>query len=183
MPHIFEVAPTGRAKCRGCGNAIAKDDVRFGQRLPNAFGEGEMTLWYHPMCAAYKQPEAVVEALSDAESKVGDRDAYERAARATLEHRRLARIDGAERSPTGQAKCRHCRAAIERGSWRIRLSYFEDGRFSPGGFVHMACHPAYLEGHDALDRILYFSANLEEAEREDLRKAYRAAPPAGPASS
>ena len=52
MPHVFEPAPTGRAKCRGCGRAIAKGELRFGERLPNPFAEGEMTLWFHPLCAA-----------------------------------------------------------------------------------------------------------------------------------
>src|SRR5262249_47635608 len=111
----------------------------------------------------------------DVPAELPDREGLERAARGTLEHRRLARVDGAERSPTGQAKCRHCRALIERGAWRIRLAYFEEGRFQPGGFVHLTCHPEYFEGHDALDRMLYFSAGLEPDERKDLEKAYRAA--------
>ena len=37
--------------------------MRFGESLPNAFGAGEMTLWFHPLCAAYKLPDAVLEAL------------------------------------------------------------------------------------------------------------------------
>ena len=40
MPHVIEAAPTGRAKCRGCGRAIARGELRFGERLPNAYGEG-----------------------------------------------------------------------------------------------------------------------------------------------
>ena len=42
--HSFEVAPSGRSKCRGCGDAIARGEVRFGERLPNPFGEGDMVL-------------------------------------------------------------------------------------------------------------------------------------------
>jgi hypothetical protein len=56
MPHVFEVASTGRAKCRGCGEPIQRGDTRFGERLPNPYGEGEMTLWFHPRCAAFKRP-------------------------------------------------------------------------------------------------------------------------------
>lgn len=177
MPHVFEVAPTGRAKCRACGQAIGKGEIRFGERLPNPFGEGEMTLWFHPACAAFKRPEPLMETLPETPSELADREDLERTARGTLAHRRLARVDGAERAASAQAKCRHCRAPIEKGSWRIRLSYFEEGRFQPGGFVHLACHPAYFEGHDALDRILYFSATLDESERADLARAYRAAAP------
>ena len=54
MPHVFEEASSGRSKCRGCGVPIAKGELRFGERLPNPFGEGEVTHWFHPMCAAWK---------------------------------------------------------------------------------------------------------------------------------
>src|SRR5216117_3347280 len=118
MPHVFEPASTGRAKCRGCGRSIARGELRFGERLPNAFGEGEMTLWFHRLCAAYKRPEAVLEALTEAPPSVPDRAALERAARGSSAHRRLPRIDGAERAPSGQAKCRSCKQPIERGAWR-----------------------------------------------------------------
>lgn len=175
MPHAFEVAPTGRSKCRGCGRAIPRGELRFGERLPNPFGEGEMTLWFHPPCAAFKRPEPLLEALPGAPESLPDRAALERAAGATLEHRRLRRVDGAERSPTGQAKCRSCHSPIARGTWRIRLTFYEESRFSPGGFLHLGCHAAYFEGHDVLERLLHFSPDLDEGEREDLKGAYRAA--------
>jgi hypothetical protein len=178
MPHVFEVAPTGRAKCRGCGRAIPRGEMRFGERLPNPFGEGEMTLWYHPLCAAFKRPEPFLEALPEAPGALGDRDELERAARATMAHRRLQRVDGAERAKSGQAKCRSCRQPIERGTWRIRLVFFEDGRFSPGGTIHVACHAAYFEGNDVLSPVLHWSPDLSAEDREDLTRAYRAAPPA-----
>ncbi|NIL99791.1 MAG: hypothetical protein GTN89_02335, partial [Acidobacteria bacterium] len=57
MPHVLEPATSGRAKCRGCGQAIKKDEIRLGEKLPNPFAEGEMTHWYHPPCAAFKRPE------------------------------------------------------------------------------------------------------------------------------
>lgn len=173
MPHVFEVAPTGRAKCRGCGKAIGRGELRFGERLPNPFGEGEMTLWFHPPCAAFKRPEPFLEALADTPESLADRDALERAAQGTLAHRRLRRVDGAERAPSGQAKCRSCRSPIERGTWRIRLVFYEEGRFSPGGFIHLACRAAYFEGHDVADRILHFSPDLDKGERDDLVRAYR----------
>jgi hypothetical protein len=180
MPHVFEVAPTGRAKCRGCARVIEKGAVRFGERLPNPFGEGEMTLWFHPRCAAYKRPEPLLEGLRDSAETPPDRDSLEAAARTALAHRRLVRVDGAERATSGQAKCRSCRERIERGTWRIRLAFFEEGRFSPGGFVHVACYPAYFEGHEVLAPLLHFSPDLEAKEREDLECAYRDALPASP---
>jgi hypothetical protein len=175
MPHVFEPAPTGRAKCRGCGRAIAKDELRFGERMPNPFAEGEMTLWFHPLCAAYKRPEAVLQALAEAPEAAPEGAALEKAARANSAHRRLPRIDGAERAPSSQAKCRACRERIEKGSWRIRLVYFEEGRFTPGGFIHLGCRQAHFEGHDALAPMLHFSSNLSDEERNDLTQACEAA--------
>jgi hypothetical protein len=171
MPHVFEAAPSGRAKCRGCGKPIAKGEVRFGERLPNPYGEGEMTLWFHPLCAAYKRPEALVAAIAAGAEVPQGREDLERAARPGLEHRRLPRIDGAERSPGSQAKCRHCREPIPKGEWRIRLVFYEEGRFSPSGFIHLRCHPGYFEGGAILEPLLHFSADLAESDRDELARA------------
>jgi len=172
MPHVFELAPTGRAKCRGCSRAIERGALRFGERLPNPFADGEMTLWFHPGCAAYKRPEPLLEALGETTENMKDREDLERVARGSLLHRRLPRIDGAELSPSGQAKCRHCREPIERGSWRIRLVFYEEGLFTPGGFVHLHCHADYFETGDVLERVLHFSSDLTAVQLEELRSAF-----------
>jgi hypothetical protein len=171
MSHVFAPASSGRARCRGCGRPIARGELRFGERLPNPFADGEMTLWFHPACAAYKRPEPFLEALAQAPESVPDRERLERAARASLAQRRLPRIDGAERAPSAQAKCRHCRQPIERGSWRVRLVFYDEGQFSPGGFVHLDCRQAYFETGDILEHLLHFSPALTDAEREALRRA------------
>src|SRR6185436_21144732 len=80
MPHVFESAASGRSRCRGCGRALSRGEIRFGERLPNSYGEGEMTLWFHPLCAAYKRPESLLEGLSQAEESPPDREAWERVA-------------------------------------------------------------------------------------------------------
>ena len=176
MGHVFEPAPSGRSHCRGCGGAIPLGELRFGERLPNPFGEGEITLWFHPLCAAYKRPEPLLQALGET-SPAGtapglpDREALERAARGSLSFRRIPRIDGAEKAPSAKARCRSCRQPIERGSWRIRLVFYEEGRFSPGGFVHLGCRKAYFETEDISERLLRFSPALTDAEREELRRA------------
>ena len=169
MPHVFEPASSGRAKCRGCGQPIQRGELRFGERLPNPFGEGEMTLWFHPLCAAYKRPEPLLEALEGA--SLSDRESLERAARGSVAHQRLPRIDGGERAPSGQARCRHCREPIEKGAWRIRLVHFDEGQFSSGGYVHLGCRSAYFETADIVEPLLHFSVRLSDAEREELRRA------------
>jgi hypothetical protein len=171
VAHLFEPASSGRAKCRGCARPIARGELRFGERLPNPFADGEMTLWFHPACAAYKRPEPFLQALAETRESVPDRDRLEGAARASLAHRRVPRIDGVERAPGAQAKCRHCRQPIERGSWRIRLVFYDEGQFSPGGFVHLDCRQAYFETGDILEHLLHFSPALTDAEREALRRA------------
>ena len=172
MPHVFERAASGRAKCRGCERPIARGELRFGERIPNPYAEGETALWYHPLCAAYRRPEAMLESLVAGPLPDGA-DLLERAARATAAHRRLPRIAGAEHSPTGQAKCRACHEAIGKGSWRIRLVFYEAGRFSPGGFLHLGCQRAYFEGEDIVPALLHFSPDLSDPEREELVRACR----------
>ena|SRR5436190_455889 len=180
MPHVFEPAATGRAKCRGCGRAIAKGELRFGERIPNPFGEGEATLWFHPLCAAYKRPEAMLHALGETKESPPDAAALERAARFSSSHRRLPRIDGAERAPSSQAKCRSCKERIERGTWRIRLVFFEEGRFMPGGFVHIDCRTHYFERDDVMEPLLHFSSKLDDGERAELERACGLDPGARP---
>lgn len=164
----FEPAPTGRARCRGCGQPIAKGELRFGERLPNPFADGEMTLWFHPLCAAYKRPEALLQALAGAEP--ADKDTLERAARHSASQKRLSRIDGAERAPSGQARCRQCREPIAKGDWRIRLTFYDEGRFEPAGFLHLTCRQAYFETGDVLDAALHFSRNLSADDRAELAR-------------
>ena len=176
MAHVFEPAPTGRAKCRGCGKPIAKGELRFGERMPSPFGDGDMTLLFHPLCAAYRRPESILESLAESSEGVADRETLERVSRASAAHRRLSRIDGAQKSPNARAKCRNCKETIPNGSWRIRLVFFEAGRFMPGGFIHLDCQRAYFEGHDALASAVHFSPDLSDEEREELTRAWGTTP-------
>lgn len=169
--HVFEPAASGRSKCRGCGRALDKGEIRFGERMANPFAEGtELTLWFHPLCAAYKRPDAMLDALALA-ADITDRDSLLAAANAGRAQPRLTRLDGAERA-RGQANCRHCREPIARGAWRIRLAFFEEGRFNPGGFIHVACAPAYFETADVLERVLHFSRDLGADDRDELKKSF-----------
>lgn len=130
-----------------------------------------MTLWFHPTCAALKRPEPLLQAFESTPAEVPGRERLEHLARHGLAHRRLPRIDGAERAPGSQAKCRACHQPIARGTWRVRLVYFEEGRFSPGGFVHLDCRRTYFESEEVLERVLHFSSALSDAERAELSQA------------
>ena len=168
MPHLIEQAPSGRAKCRACGDKIAAGEWRFGERLPNPFGDegSEMTHWFHLPCAAYRRPEAFLEFMESPEAPaIEDRDRLIHEARLGVAHRRLPRVSTAERAPTGRATCRACRALIEKGAWRISLLFYEEGRFVPSGFVHAACAATYFETPEILARVKHFSPALAD---EDL---------------
>jgi hypothetical protein len=169
MPHLIEPASSGRAKCRGCGKLIAKGELRLGERLPNVFGEGEMTLWFHVPCAAYKRPQVFLDTVPDCTDRLEDRARLESVARRGVAHRRLPRIDGIQRAPTARSRCRHCKEMIEKGAWRIPLVYYEEGRFEPSGYVHLRCAPAYFETADLVDSIRQFSPDAGEEDIADIR--------------
>lgn len=184
MPHVIEHATSGRAKCRGCEQKIDKGELRFGEREPNIFGEGEMTLWFHLWCGAYKRPEPFLEALNDA-GDTGENEArgdipgeknLRAAAELGMEHRRLPRVNGASRAPTGRARCRHCRELIGKGTWRIALVFFEEYRFQPSGFIHAGCATGYLGTTDVMKRVRHFDPELEPAELDELKASLNNTP-------
>jgi hypothetical protein len=182
VANLFEPASSGRASCRGCGGKIAKGELRFGECKPNPFGEGDATYWFHPLCAACMRPEEFLAALTDCSVPLDDRDWLLGAAQAGMAHPRLARLLRAERSPSSRARCRSCRELIEKGSWRIALGIFQEGRLEPIGFIHVACAGTYFETRDVIDRVTRLSPELTQADRVELSKALHATEPADGAS-
>jgi len=171
MAHVIERAASGRSACRGCERKIDKDELRFGEREPNIFGDGEMTLWFHPACAAYKRPEPFLRALDETHTELPDAGSLRAAAEFGVEHRRLPRLNGASRAPTGRARCRQCRELIEKDTWRIGLVFFEEYRFQPSGFIHAGCAGDYLGTTDIMRRLRHFSPELEPAELDALKES------------
>ncbi len=169
LAHRIEPASSARAKCRGCGERIAGGDLRFGESLPNPFADGEMTLWFHLDCAAFKRPEPFLQALEERSEPLEDQKRLASEARLGIAHPRLPRVDGAGRAPTGRAQCRSCRTSIDKGAWRIALVFYEEGRFEPSGFVHAGCVRAYLETIDILPRVRRFSPALREEGLAELQ--------------
>jgi len=170
VAHVIEAASSGRAKCRSCDQSIAKGELRFGERQPNAFGEGEMTLWFHLPCGAYSRPEPFLEAQGAAPPEA-QLEHLATAARFGIEHRRVPRLHGAERATSGRAHCRSCRELIAKGEWRLPLVFFEDYRFNPGGYVHARCARNYFETTEILDRVRHFSPELRETDLAEVAGA------------
>jgi hypothetical protein len=184
MPHTVERAATGRAKCRGWA-AIAKDTWRIGEAVANLFADGEgaeSRQWYHPRCAAYRRPEAFLQALDGAGVTLEDHDALAEAARQGVAHQRLSRLHQAARATSGRAACRGCRTPILKDAWRISLLFWEDGRFSPAGFLHPGCVAAYVGTADVVDRLRYFTPDLTDDDATAIAEAVAAgATPTAPA--
>ncbi len=174
MSHVIEHAVSGRAKCRGCGGRIDQGELRFGENLPNAFGDGEMTLWFHLSCAAYKRPEPFLEVLRGdvpeyiSPDEFGVAEALESAAEFGIAHRRVPRIDKVERVSAARARCRSCREMIGKGSWRIGLVFFEGYRFQPSGYVHAGCAQQYFGTTDIKERIAWFNPGLTGEELDEF---------------
>jgi hypothetical protein len=177
---LIEPAPSGRAKCRGCGKNIAKDALRFGEKVDNPFGDGKATLWFHPMCGAFKRPEPFLQALAGLPQAIESRAELEAEAKAGIDHHRLPRVDGVEKATSGRAACRSCRESIAKGSWRIRLVFFQDGRFDPGGFIHVRCAKAHLGTTQVLPRLRHLTELTDEDAgeiAEELASPTQAPPP------
>ncbi len=177
MAHLIEQASTGRAKCRGCGGKIAASELRFGERLPSPFAEGETTQWFHLDCGAFKRPEPFLEALAAWEEPLEGRERVEAEAKLGAAHPQLARVDGAERSPSPRARCRSCREPIAKDSWRIRLVYYEEGRVLPSGSIHPRCSRQYFDTIELLPRLRRFTPGLSDEDLKQIEGELQQGPP------
>jgi len=165
MTSVIERATSGRAKCRACGKAIAKGEERFGEALPNAYGEGESLFWFHLRCAACSRPESLLTAIDQGQVVPEELSAVIALAREGAAQPRLTRILRAERASSGRARCRHCRELIDQGSWRLALQMFEEGRFNSIGTIHAQCAVHYFEAEPSLERL---TLPTNELGREEL---------------
>ena len=83
-------------------------------------------------------------------------------------------MHGAERAASGRAHCRSCRELIAKGEWRLPLVFFEEYRFSPGGYVNARCARNYFETTELLDRVRHFSPELRETDIAEVTAAIAA---------
>ncbi|MEQ8691054.1 MAG: hypothetical protein RIC89_09510 [Pseudomonadales bacterium] len=163
LQHVFEVAPSARSKCRGCNRAIEKGALRFGERLPNPFGDGEMTHWHHPLCSAYRRPQSLLATLSDypADEDEPDSDSLKQAAELAIAHPRLQRMGVIEQASSGRARCRHCEELIAQHSWRVPLIFFNDDAYNASGFIHAGCVNDYCGTNRTWPTIACFAGQLD----------------------
>jgi ribosomal protein L37AE/L43A len=171
VPDSIQAAPTGRAKCRGCGQAIAKGALRFGESGPSSYGEGEGTTWFHLSCSALMRPEKLGPLLESTGDELPERAWLEECVQVGGQHPRLARLVRAERASSGRAHCRSCRELIAKGDWRFALQMFEEGRPSPLGTIHAQCAEAYFGTADVLARARRLTPELSDADVAELERS------------
>jgi hypothetical protein len=173
MGDVLEPARSGRARCRGCGQTIQKGELRFGEEIPNPFGdEGETTQkWFHLPCAAEKRPEKVQAALGAFGGEIPQRDVVDEAIAAGITNPGLVPVARAERAPTGRARCRECRRLIERGTWRVVMDVEDDVAAMASTYsIHASCAPRHVGTGGLMAKLRRRSA-LDEAELADLEQA------------
>ena len=159
--YVIEAARSGRAKCKACRKAIAKDTHRLGVLVEGPFGTGHM--WYHLPCAAKriwpKLEEAYgMEAWSLAKVPVEGSELPP--LEELVRHREEAEKKKAERkelpyvelSPSGRARCKHCDETLEKGAPRVVLGreveFGQQVRTAPIN-VHPACVAEALQAPDS----------------------------------
>ncbi len=174
MPHQLEAAKTGRSKCRACKQLIEKGEIRLGEAVPNSFGEGEATHWYHFVCGARRRPEAFLSALTQTPEVVSDREETElselrQVATKAVTFYRLARFVRVEKAASGRARCQGCRELIEKGALRFILERIEDGMVSGAGFVHTGCAHKYAGSVDGILARVEALSELSEEEWTQVR--------------
>ena len=164
MASVVERAASGRAKCRACGQAIAKGEERFGEALSNAYAEGESLFWFHLRCAACSRPESLLAVLEQGQAAPAEASELMALVREGIAQPRLSRIFRAERASSGRARCRHCRELIQQGDWRLALQMFEEGRFNSIGTIHAGCAVHYFGVEPSLARLTLPSNQLDSSE-------------------
>jgi hypothetical protein len=146
MAHKVESAPSGRATCRGCKEAIVKGALRFGEEFLNPYSEdgGLAFRYWHLPCAAEKLANELGAALKTYEGPVEDRESIE----ATIAAHFRPEMPYAERAGSGRARCRACDVTVKKGELRVAFERTYESPMGPqkgAAYAHVDCVPRYLE--------------------------------------
>ena len=167
---VVESDSSGRSKCQDCKQNIAKGGLRFDEQLPIPFADGDMTLWFHLPCAAFRRRQALLKTVNIA--PLEDRQCHDHLTEIShigTEVPRLKRIAETELSPNGRARCRCFKEPIPKDSWRIRQEHFGESAFTPSSNIHLGCVTTFFPTNEtALAKIQYFAPSLTEAQLADI---------------
>ncbi|MGH7437489.1 MAG: hypothetical protein ACRENE_17570, partial [Polyangiaceae bacterium] len=150
MPSRVEIAPSGRAACRGCKQTIAKGLPRFAEETANQFSDegGVSYRYWHLACAAPKMANELRAALTGPDGFDGPVDDRPALDALIAEHLR-PESPYAERAGSGRARCRACDETIKKGELRVAFERVFDLVERPMGpqkgaaYVHPKCFGRY----------------------------------------
>lgn len=179
MPHVIEEAKSGRASCRTCKAKIDKGLLRFGEEVPNSFGEGPSYQWHHLACAAQKKPVQLRQALEGFVGDVPDRAALEQTIEANKGKAKATTLPYAEKAPTGRSRCMVCEEAIGKGELRLAVEREVDtGSFvnRSAGYLHPKCAAGseHAEDPELMDKVRKNSISLQPADLDAVAAALEA---------
>lgn len=172
MAHMLETAKSGRSKCRTCREAIAKDELRFGEEVLDQFGSGGTThVWHHVPCAAKKKPTELKSALATFEGEVPDRAGLDATMADALKNAKPGTFPYVERAPSGRSKCISCGEAIEKADLRVAIEREVDtGAFKTtgAGYLHVGCAKEFTSDEELLSKVKANTPNLKADELAEL---------------
>lgn len=164
MSHKVEIAPTGRASCRGCKQPIAKGTPRFGEEFRNPYSEdgGLSHRYWHLPCAATKMANELAPALAAYDGELPGDVARAEVEALVREHLK-PEMPYAEHAPNGRARCRACDESITKGELRVAFERTFEGPMGPqkgAAYAHARCLARYLEREKELAREVLPAAEL-----------------------
>lgn len=175
MADVIQQASTGRSKCRACREPIAKGAFRFGEQVPNSFGEGDATHWFHVACAADRRPDKLKQAIESYDGpEIPDRAALFETAEQGVLNGELRFVRQVEKAPSGRATCQECHDKIDKGTWRVAIDRSPDGVTPMGGSVHLTCAKAHLGETGLVPRLQRSASLLSPEERAEALTAIAA---------
>jgi hypothetical protein len=145
MPHKIELAPSGRAHCRGCKEPIAKGHTRFAEEYNSPYAEegGLSFRYWHLQCAATALANELGQALAAYPGPIDDRPSLE----ALVAQHARPPMPFAERASTGRARCRACEENIAKGALRVVFERTYETPIGPqkaAAYAHARCLARYL---------------------------------------
>lgn len=176
MTDVIEVSPSGRAKCRGCREAIPKGDVRFGEVFDSAFAGGEALRYWHVLCAAKNRSVAgkLRTALAATEIAIPNRAEVDEALKGGGKGKGEKAFPYADLAPTGRARCMECDQNLAKGDWRVAVERETEtpmGMTVRGaGYLHPACSLLWAEEQE-LDAAEFVESVLANSGLDDAQKA------------
>lgn len=173
MSDVIEAASSARSKCRACREKIEKGVLRFGESVPNAFGEGDATHWFHLPCAAERRPEKLAAALESYEGEVPDREELTQIVKDGAANEKLADVRRAEHAPSGRASCQQCHEKIPKDDLRVAFERepSEGQTMATTAYVHLACSAQFFGSVGLRAKLLRTSPELGDEDKTAIEAA------------